>query len=373
MLQNRRTFVSATSSLIATALYPRKAFSFTEENLPTPDFTYDEANPPFVAGVRPFRTGTFRLEAEIWDERLVVHNYGHGGAGITMSWGSALEAADIVADWRKDRDLQSVAVLGAGVIGLTAATILQQSGLNVTIYAKGFQRETTSYVAGGQFAPSHVEYPKEGPGFVRFQRLLARSYLAHEARIGLGFGVSRRPNYGWGRSKGLDAVPREIIPEPVYLSRLPFEGHRNSGYVYQTLLIEPPLFLKKLEEDLLAAGAVFERKTFADKADLLTLNEDVIINCTGLGAREVAGDPNMIGIKGQLVWLPPQPHLQYLYQDHGYIFPRGDVVVVGGTSERGVENTVPDPAVCRRLLAYAQSTFLGQIERLKPFPDHSNF
>jgi hypothetical protein len=200
MLQNRRTFVGATTSLIATALYPRKAFSFAEENLPTPDFTYDEENPPFVAGVRPYRLGTFRLDAEISDNRLIVHNYGHGGA-----------------------------------------------------------------------------------------------------------------------------------------------------------------------------GAVFERKTIADKAEMLTLDEDIIINCTGLGAREVAGDPNMIGIKGQLVWLPPQPHLQYLYQDHGYIFPRGDVVVVGGTSERGVENTVPDPVACRRLLAHAQSTFLGQIEQLKPFPDHINF
>jgi D-amino-acid oxidase len=371
--QNRRTFVGVTTGFLAAAIYPKKAFSFAQENLPTPDFSYDEENPPFLAGVRPFRTGTFRLEGEVIDDRLIVHNYGHGGAGITMSWGSALEAADLIADWRRDREVRTAAILGAGVIGLTTATVLQQNGFVVKIYAKGFQRETTSFVAGGQFAPSHVEYPRTGAGFSRFQRLLARSYRAHEACIGLGFGVSRRPNYCWGRSRGLDTVPRDVIPEPVYLSRLPFEGHTSSGYVYETLLVEPPLFLKKLEEDLLENGAEFERRTFIDRSDMLTLNEDLIVNCTGLGAREVAADANMIGIKGQLVWLPPQPHLQYLYQDHGYIFPRGDVVVVGGTSERGVETTHPDPEACRRLLAHAQSTFLGQLESYKPFSDHISF
>ncbi len=359
MKQNRRAFVGVTSSFLAAALYPRRAFSFEQENLPTPDFSFDESNPPFMAGVRPYRTGTYRLEGEIIDDRLLVHNYGHGGAGITMSWGSALETGDIVNDWRREREVNTVAVLGAGVIGLTAATVLQSFGLNVKIYAKGFQRETTSFVAGGQFSPSHIEYPRQGAGFSRFQRLLARSYRAHESRIGLGFGVSRRPNYCWKRSNGLDAVPRDIVPEPVYLSRLPFEGHTTSGYVYQTLLIEPPLFIKKLQDDLLAEGATLERREFSDPRDMLSLNEDVIVNCTGLGAREVASDANMIGIKGQLVWLPPQPHLDYLYQDHGYIFPRGDVVVVGGTSERGVETTTPDPVACRKLLAHAQSTFLG--------------
>ena len=373
MQQNRRTFVGATTGFLAAALYPKQAFSFADVNLPSPNFTFDEANPPFMAGVRPFRTGTFRLEGEVINDRLIVHNYGHGGAGITMSWGSALEANDLVTDWRREHEVDTVAVLGAGVIGLTAATVLQKSGLNVKIYAKGFQRETTSFVAGGQFAPSHVEYPRTGAGFTRFQRLLARSYRAHESRIGLGFGVSRRPNYCWRRSNGLDAVPRDIIPEPVYLSRLPFEGHTSSGYVYETLLVEPPLFLKKLEEDLLAAGATIERRQFVDQADMLSLNEELIVNCTGLGAREVAGDANMIGIKGQLVWLPAQPQLQYLYQDHGYIFPRGDVVVVGGTSERGVETTTPDPAACRNLLAYAQSTFLGQLESNKPFSQHVSF
>lgn len=117
--------------------------------------------------------------------------------------------------------------------------------------------------------------------------------------------------------------------------------------------------LNKKTSRLLAGGATLERREFSDPGDLLSLNEDVIVNCTGLGAREVAADANMIGIKGQLVWLPLQPHLDYLYQDHGYIFPRGDVVVVGGTSERGVETTTPDPLACRRLLAHAQSTFLG--------------
>jgi D-amino-acid oxidase len=54
----------------------------TNGNLPTPDFSYDTQHPPFIAGVRPFRNGTYRLEAVTAGTKFVVHNYGHGGCGI---------------------------------------------------------------------------------------------------------------------------------------------------------------------------------------------------------------------------------------------------------------------------------------------------
>jgi len=63
---------------------------------PTPDFSFDPATCPYRAGVRPYRKATYRLEPETVGDKYVVHNYGHGGAGITMSWGCARVVRDIV-------------------------------------------------------------------------------------------------------------------------------------------------------------------------------------------------------------------------------------------------------------------------------------
>ena len=82
--------------------------------------------------LRPFRAPGFRLAAEKLDDKLCVHNYGHGGAGITLSWGTAQLATEEV---RKSGPKQ-VAVLGGGVVGLATARLLQQTGKEVTIYAK---------------------------------------------------------------------------------------------------------------------------------------------------------------------------------------------------------------------------------------------
>ena len=69
----------------------------TTPSLPTPDFTFDPDLPgACIAGVRPYRNGSYRLDAETISDKFIVHNYGHGGAGITLSWGCAAKVRDIV-------------------------------------------------------------------------------------------------------------------------------------------------------------------------------------------------------------------------------------------------------------------------------------
>lgn len=48
-----------------------------------------------VVGLRPYRSEGFVVRAERVGEKIVIHNYGHGGAGITLSWGCAAMAADL--------------------------------------------------------------------------------------------------------------------------------------------------------------------------------------------------------------------------------------------------------------------------------------
>ena len=87
-----------------------------------------------VVGLRPFRPSGFVVRAEKLGDKLVVHDYGHGGAGLTLSWGTAQLAIDLAAEALAQRG--RVAVLGCGAVGLATARLLQQRGLEVTIYAR---------------------------------------------------------------------------------------------------------------------------------------------------------------------------------------------------------------------------------------------
>ncbi len=162
-------------------------------NLPTPNFDFDPDAPgACIAGLRPYRNGSYRLEAETIGSKFFVHNYGHGGAGITLSWGCAAKVFDIVKTHIAATHETKVAVLGSGVMGLTAATRLLDLGLQVTIYAERPWALTTSAKAGGQWAVSVVEY--EGKQ-AELTQIIKTAYNTFKGSIGHGFGVFERPNY----------------------------------------------------------------------------------------------------------------------------------------------------------------------------------
>jgi glycine/D-amino acid oxidase-like deaminating enzyme len=328
-------------------------------NLPTPNFTFDPSTPgACIAGVRPYRNGSYRLDAETSAGKFIVHNYGHGGAGITLSWGCAAKVRDIVQQHLVTSHDTKAAVLGAGVMGLTTATWLLDLGLNVTIYAERKPADTTSFKAGGQWAVSVVEYQGKEQ---ELTGIIKTAYTTFKNSIGQGFGVFARPNYTRTRSHNLEVVLQLVpglIPPPVHLPRLPFEGHTKPGFEYQTLLIEPPVFVARLEADLNARGVAFVQRKFASKSDVLaSVTENIVINCTGLGAMTLWSDPKLVPIKGQLAMLPAQPNLQYLYGQNGYMFPRTDHVVIGGTFDVGVNDETADKSVCQGLVDYMASLF----------------
>ena len=323
--------------------------------LPDPDFTWDPVARPPIAGLRPYRIGTFRLEPESVGGRFVVHNYGHGGAGITLSWGCAHEVVDILTAHGLPAD-KRVAVLGCGVMGLTAATLIAALGLKVAVYARDFPPHTTSNVAGGQWAPSLVNHTDQ----TRFDRILRRAYATHKSK-GAAFGVSDRQNYTLTHAGNFDSCPRDVIPAPRNFAHLPFAHLTSAGYAYSTQLVEPPIFLAKMQADLAAAGVPMVQRTFASLGEVSSLAETVVVNCTGLGAKQICGDGLMHAVKGQLVLLPPQPALHYLFAGHhGYLFPRQDCVVVGGSEEMDATDATPNLSICKAILANMKAVFAGQ-------------
>src|SRR4030081_366669 len=99
--------------------------------------------------LRPFRAAGPRLDVERVGDKTVVHNYGHGGSGWSLSWGSSSIAVEkAMATGERD-----VAVIGCGALGLTSAILLQRAGAKVTIYAKERPPEGRSAGATGSWTP----------------------------------------------------------------------------------------------------------------------------------------------------------------------------------------------------------------------------
>lgn len=320
---------------------------------PTPDFTYDPNTMSCTGGCRPYREETYRLEGSRVGGKVLVHNYGHGGAGISMSWGCAQEVVDIVKIYQPQPAGQTVAVLGAGVMGLTAATLLEKLVTTVTIYAKACSPHTTSDIAGGQWGAAAVAFlPTEK---ARIQRILTKSHAEH-VRRGAAYGVSPRPNYSTHPLPHFELV-KNVVGKRTHL---PFKHLNGPGFAYDTLLVEPPILLPRLVSDLQARPNVrFVQREFRSQAEVMALPETIIVNCTGLGSGNIWPDNKLKAIRGQLVLLPPQPNLKYLFSGSGYIFPRDDCTVIGGTNEPDQPDCDGHEPRCTEMVDVLKNLFAG--------------
>src|SRR5579862_9797326 len=103
-----------------------------------------------TVGLRPHRDAGFVLKPDRLDDKLLVHNYGHGGAGMSLAWGTGLMAAEFASEHQS----RQAAVIGCGSVGLTCARQLQRRGFDVTIYALAVPPNVTSNMSLAGFTPS---------------------------------------------------------------------------------------------------------------------------------------------------------------------------------------------------------------------------
>lgn len=306
-----------------------------------------------VAGLRPYRPAGFRVQAERIGDTLLVHNYGHGGCGVTLSWGTAKLALDLALQQPERR----ATVIGCGAVGLATARLLQDHGFSVDIQARELPPDTVSNVAGAQWAPSSLvdeEYrtPAFGAQLGAAMRFAHRYFqLLPDIRYGVRWMplhiVSQRPQYspGWLWEQAPELVRSRTHAPGTH----PF-GARHVHEV-QTMIIEPSIYLPALVDAFRLAGGRIHVRGFRSVEELRALGAPLVFNCTGLGARALVDDPTMVPIKGQLTVLAPQPQIDYAVIGGGhYLFPRRDGIQLGGTFERGEWSTAPDAAVSARLL-----------------------
>jgi D-amino-acid oxidase len=308
-----------------------------------------------VVGLRPYRSEGFVVEAERFGNKLLVHNYGHGGAGVTLSWGTASLAVDLARDFMQTRPLQTraasarsrtraqhFAVLGCGVNGLATACLLQRRFQNgpgtVTIYAKDLPPETTSNIAGAHWYPSSVFDPQKVTSKFsdQFQLACQISHKAFQTLVGTEYGVRWTETYELMRDEaslsrellgGGNLYPQtETYRDPQQYFGFPFVRQ------FSTMMIEPHVYLSALLRDFYIAGGKVVVKEFRSREEIGRIAEPVVFNCTGLGARVLFNDERLIPVRGQLEVLLPQPEVDYCYlSGSSYMFPRRDGIILGGT------------------------------------------
>ena len=294
--------------------------------------------------LRPFRAAGPRLDTERIRDTLVVHNYGHGGSGWSLSWGSSTVAVNKALSALPDR----VAVVGCGVMGLTSAVLAQAAGKPVTIYARELIQHATSARATGSFTPdSRIALADAvDPAFPALWEEMARTSLkTFRSHLGLpGDPVRWIDRYLVADSTTPIAhVPAEgELQFAYYGSRLAdlfphAENLRPSDTPFRAASVRRrsmPMFniasySQMLMTQFRMAGGRIEHREFRDPAEFAELPEKVVINCTGYGARALWRDETVVPVRGQIAYLIPQPEFDYAlaYRDVNVV-PRSDGIVV---------------------------------------------
>ncbi|MFE6510430.1 NAD(P)/FAD-dependent oxidoreductase [Nocardioides sp. NPDC057767] len=231
-----------------------------------------------------------------------------------------------------------VTVVGAGVIGLSCAVRLLEAGHEVSMIGRERTSGTTSAVAGGFWFPYLAE-PRERVMVWAAETFLELARLARE-----------EPEAGVRMVHGTQHNPGSDLWWAAPITDLTVGENRAE---FTAPIAEMPVYLPWLERQVTEAGGSITTGTVDD---LESLDADVVVNATGLGARELVGDTSLYPVQGQIVILEPGATEEWLEAEGeapSYVFPRGGDTVVGGTSVPHAWGQSPDPRTAERILADA--------------------
>jgi hypothetical protein len=320
----------------------------------TPSFAPIRASTDRITGVyvctRPFRAEGPRIETQRLGKKTIVHNYGHGGSGWSLSWGSGTLALQMA----QASGAKELGVIGCGAIGLTTALLAQRAGLPTRIYAKALPPDVFSMRASGLWTPdSRICDAAHAPALADRWEMMARlSYARYQSLLGLagepiqwidGYsladapfgkfhgGVPDEPEYG----EFADRV-RDLTPRPVELA--PGQHPFPEPYVrrYTTLMFNISSYANYLMNEFLAAGGKIELREFEHAEQLQQLPEHTLVNATGYGARALFNDDSVIPVRGQTARLIPQPEVTYgLRTENLSVVPRSDGIMVQVIGDAG--------------------------------------
>lgn len=252
----------------------------------------------------------------------------------------------------------SVAVVGGGIIGLHTALEAVRQGHAVRLYCPPDLTQTCSFKAAASFKPHAIVYDP------RVHQMLLDGWEAYVQ-------IAKDPTSGVRLHTHWEAAsaPKPLVQYLAVMrslhlvqARENIPGYYAHAWRYSTFFIDTSVYLPWLQKTLQALGVQFvDIEPFQKLADLATLTEEVVFNCTGLGARELCADRDLVSMKGQVVLIDPQPGMDWSISADGfYVYPRAQDTVLGGTTEENCATILPDHAVAQ-LLVRANNRILPHI------------
>ncbi|WP_228989321.1 FAD-dependent oxidoreductase [Streptomyces sp. DH8] len=239
--------------------------------------------------------------------------------------------------------MADVIVVGGGVVGLTTAVTLAERGLRVRVWSRDPAGSTTSAVAGALWWPYRIE-PAERVGGWALETLAVYEGLA-----------AAPEETGVRRVAGLHGGER-LAALGAWAAGLKDAAETPEGLRVTLPLLDMPVHLAWLERRLVAAGGAVERRAVSGFGEAAEVSP-VVVNCTGLGARELVPDAGVRPVRGQLVAVE-NPGIGEWYTEADpasdattYFFPQPGRLVLGGTAEADDPRTEPDPRTAREIVA----------------------
>lgn len=240
-------------------------------------------------------------------------------------------------------------VIGSGVSGLTSALCLVESGFEVEIWAREFPPHTTSNVAAA------IWYPyKAGPAD-KVERWARESYVRFRE-------LALDPESGVLMREGIELLPDADSPPRWRTTLDAFRVARRaelpedcgSGFVFRAPVIEMPVYLEFLRRRFVTRGGVIRQRAVSSADEALS-DCPLVVDCAGLGARELAHDRELHAIRGQVVRVERRGVERFLLDDFGprgltYVIPRSGDCVLGSTVENDREDLTPDDATTRAIV-----------------------
>ena len=241
----------------------------------------------------------------------------------------------------------TVAVVGAGVVGLTTAVALRSLGVEAGVVARDLPEQTTSAVAAALWYPYRA-LPAE-----RVTAWSAATYAELARLVDV-------PGAGVRMLEGTEALDPGA-PDPWWRDAVPDLRRSADGLRFAAPVVDMSVHLPWLADRLRAAGGRIEQRALRS---LDAVGADAVVNCAGLGARELAGDGSITPVRGQIVRVAAPEVSEWLVDQRDparlvYVVPRERDVVLGGTAQEGDEDLEPDPATTEAIRARCAERFPG--------------
>jgi D-amino-acid oxidase len=266
-----------------------------------------------------------------------------------------------------------IAIIGAGISGMSSAIRLIEAGHHITVFAKDFSPNITSNRAAAFWLPYHIRNDRRGINWCRKSYDVYKT-LSHDPATGIS--MKQLIKVVADDVTEVDSSWKDFMPEGSYRS---IEKDKLlPGYIEgdeaEVPLIETQIFLPWLQRQLEIKGVSFRQKEITGFSELATY--DVIINCSGLGARTLCNDEQLIPYRGQVALLSPKQGLPIFLDNEKpqYIVPRKDAIIIGGTYEENVWEEITEPKTIEFLLQKAfniypelkEQEYLGSWAGLRP-------